>query len=88
MKHSNRILRIGAIAFSVVLVLSLASYLMESRSDEEQQTENNDIEESWDIVPVDIQGAPFSLVSIKEYVKSDVEHRVAYRVRGNKIVPA
>lgn len=56
MKRFNRILRIGAIAFSVVLVLSLASYLMESRSEEEQQTENNDIEESWDIVPVDIQG--------------------------------
>lgn len=56
MKRFNRILRIGAIAFSVVLVLSLASYLMESRSADEQQTENNDIEESWDIVPVDIQG--------------------------------
>lgn len=56
MKHSNRILRIGAIAFIAVLVLSLASYLMGSRSEEDQRTESNDIEESWAVVPVDIQG--------------------------------
>ena len=57
MKHSNHILRIGAIAFIAILVLSLACYMMESRSEEEQRTENNDIEESWAIVPVDIQGS-------------------------------
>ena len=31
-------------------------------------------------------GAPFSLVSIKEYVKTDVEHRATYLVQGNRIV--
>ncbi len=52
MKRFNRILRIGAIAFSVVLVLSLASYLMESRS-EEEQTEYDDNEVAWDVKTTD-----------------------------------
>ena len=57
MRSLKPILRIGAIAFVAVLLLSLTCYLMESRSAEEQQPEIDEVEESWGVVPVDIQEA-------------------------------
>lgn len=52
MKLSKTILKLLPIAFVVVLVLVLASYLMESRS-EEEQTEYDDNEVAWDVKTTD-----------------------------------
>ncbi len=63
MKRFNRILRIGVIALSALLVLSLASYLMESRSDEDQ-AEYDETE----VLNLGVKSTDYSIVNYRQRV--------------------